>query len=47
MVSNKLSVSSNKMEYLLFNPKHVTIPNCDINIDSDIITSNEVAKNLL
>ena len=45
MVSNKLSVNPNKMEYLYFNPKHITIPNCNIIIDS-IIMPNDSAKNL-
>ena len=46
VISNKLSVNPNEMEYLLFNPKHVTIPNCNINIDFNIITPNDSAKNL-
>ena len=44
MISNKLSVNPNKMEYLLFN--QITIPNCNINIDSKIILPNILAKNL-
>ena len=46
MVSKKLSVNSNKTEYLLFNHKHVTIPNVNINIDSNIIMASDSAKNL-
>ena len=46
MVANKLSVNPNKTEYLLFNPKHFNNPNCSINIDSNIISPNDSAKNL-
>ena len=49
MVANKLSVNPNKMEYLLLfnpNPKHFNNPNCSINIDSNIISPNDSAKNL-
>ena len=34
------------MEYLLFEPKHVKTPNCNINIDSNNITPNDSAKHL-
>ena len=46
MVANKLSVNPNKTEYPLFNPKHFNNPNCSINIDSNIISSNNSTKNL-
>ena len=46
MVANKLSINPNKTEYLHFNPKHFNNPNCSINIDSKIITPNEMVKNL-
>ena len=46
MVTNKLSVNLNKTEYLLFNPKHFNNQNCSINIDSNIISLNNSAKNL-
>ena len=42
----KLSVNPNKMDYLHFNPKHVQIPHCNINIDTNIIMPNDLAKNL-
>ena len=45
IVANK-SVDPNKTEYLLFNPKHFNNPNCSINIDSNIISPNNSAKNL-
>ena len=44
MVCYKLSVNPNKTEYLLFNLKHVKIPNCNINTDTNIITLNDSAK---
>ena len=46
MVANKLSVNLIKTEYLLFNPKHFYNLNCSINIDSNIISTNDSAKNL-
>ena len=46
IVANKLSVNPNKMEYLLFNPKHFNNQNCSININSNIILPNNSAKNL-
>ena len=46
MVANKLSVNPNKTEYLLFNPKNLNNPNCSINIDSNIISPTNSAKNL-
>ena len=46
MVANKLSVIPNKTQYLIFNPKHFNNPNCSINIDSNIISPNDSAKNL-
>ena len=46
MVSDKLLVNLTKTEYLLFYPKHFNNPNCSINIDSDIISPNDSAKNL-
>ena len=46
MVVNKLSVSPNKTEYLLFNPKHFNNPNCNITIDTNNISLNNSAKNL-
>ena len=46
MIFNKLSVNPNKKEYPLFNPKHFNNPNCNINIDSNIISPNDSAKNL-
>ena len=45
MVFNKSFVYPNKMEYLLFNSKHVTILNSNINIDFNIITPSDMAKN--
>ena len=46
IVANKLSVNPNKTEYLLFFPNHFNNPNCSINIDSNIISPNNSAKNL-
>ena len=46
MVAKKLSVNPNKTVYLLFNPKHFINPNCSINIDFNIISPNNSAKNL-
>ena len=46
MVANKLSVNLNKTEYFLFNPKHFNNPNYSTNIDSNIISPNDSAKNL-
>ena len=46
MAANKLFVNPNKMEYLLFNPKFSNNPNCNINIDFNIISPNDYAKNL-
>ena len=46
MVANKLSVNPNKTEYLLFNPKNFNKPNYSINIDSNIISPTNSAKNL-
>ena len=46
MVAKKLFVSPIKTEYLFFNPKHFNYPNCSINIDSNIISPNNSAKNL-
>ena len=46
MVANKLSVNPNKTECLLFNPKHFNNLNCSINIDFNIISPNDSAKNL-
>ena len=46
MVANTLSVNPNTTEYFLFNPKHFDDPNCSINIDSNIISPNDSAKNL-
>ena len=43
MVAYKLFVNPNKTVYLLFNPKHFNNPNCSINIDSNIISSNNSA----
>ena len=37
MITNKLSINPNKMEYLLFNPKYFNNPNCSINIECNII----------
>ena len=44
MVVNKLSVNPNKTEYFLFNSKHFSNPNCSINIDSNIISPNDLVK---
>ena len=41
----KFSVNPNKTESVLFNPKHFNNPNCSINIDSNIISPNDSAKN--
>ena len=37
MISNKLFVNPNETDYLLLNPKHVKIPNFNINLDSYIL----------
>ena len=46
MVANKLSVNPNKTKYLLLNPKHYNNLNFCINIDSNIISPSNSAKNL-
>ena len=46
MVSNKLFVNPNKVEYHLFNSKHFNNPNYNTNIKSIIISPNDSAKNL-
>ena len=46
MTSNKLSVNSNKTEYLLFNPSKINPPVNTINLDSNIIFTSVSAKNL-
>ena len=46
MLANKLSGNPNKIEHLLFTSKHFNNQNCSINIDSNIISPNDSAKNL-
>ena len=46
IIANKLFVYSNKTEYLLFIPKHFNNSNCCFNIDSNIISPYNSAKNL-
>ena len=46
MTSNKLSVNPNKIEYLLFNPSNINPPVNTINLDSNIISPSDYAKNL-
>ena len=46
MTSNKLSVNPNKTEYLLFNPNNINPPVNTINLDSNIISYSDFAKNL-
>ena len=46
MTSNKLSVNPNKTEYLLFNPSNINPPVNTINLDSNIISLSDSAKNL-
>ena len=44
MISNKLSVNSNKTEYLLFNPNNINLPVNIINIGSNPISPSDGAK---
>ena len=46
MTSNKLSVNLNKTEYLLFYPNNINPPVNTINLDSNIISPYDSAKNL-
>ena len=46
MTSNKLSINPNKTEYLLFNPSNINPPVNTINLDSNIISASDSAKNL-
>ena len=46
MTSSKLSVKPNKTEYLLFNPSNINPPVNTINLDSNIISPSDSAKNL-
>ena len=46
MTSNKLSVNSNKTEYLLFNSNNVNLPVNSINLGSITISPSGSAKNL-
>ena len=46
MTSNKLSVNSNKTEYLLFNPNNVNLPVNIINHSSNTIFPSDSAKSL-
>ena len=46
MTSNKLSVNPSKAEYLLFNPSNINPPVNTTNLDSDIISPSDSAKNL-
>ena len=46
MISNKLSVNSNKTEYLLLNPKNVNLPVNIINLGSNTISPSGSTKNL-
>ena len=46
MTPYKLSVNPNKTEYLLFNPSNINPPVNTINLDSNIISPDNSAKNL-
>ena len=46
MISNKLSVNPSKTEYLQFNPNNANPPLNTINLDSNIISLSDNAKNL-
>ena len=46
MTSNKLSVNPDKTEYLLLNPSNINPPVNTINLDSNIISPSNSAKNL-
>ena len=46
LTSNKLSIALNKTEYLLFNPHNTNTPVNIINLDSNIISPSDSAKNL-
>ena len=46
MISNKLSAYPNKTEYLLLTQNFLNNPNCNVNIERDIITLNDSARNL-
>ena len=46
MISNKLFVNPNKIEYLLFNPNNENLPVNIINISSNTISPSDSAKNL-
>ena len=47
MTSNKLPVTPNKTEYLLFNPSNINPPVNTINLDSNIISPSGSAKTLV
>ena len=47
MTSSKLSVNLNKTEYLLFNPSKINPSVNTTNLDSNIITPSDSAKNLI
>ena len=46
MTSNKLSVNPNKTEYLLLNSSNINPSVNTINLDSNIISPSDSAKNL-
>ena len=46
MTSNKLSVTPNKTEYLLFNPNNVNLTVNIINLGSNTISPSDSAKSL-
>ena len=46
MTSNKLFVNPNKTEYLLFNQSNINLPVNTINLDSNIISYSDSAKNV-
>ena len=46
MTSSKLSVNPNKTEYLLFNPGKINLPVNTINLNFNITSPSDSAKNL-
>ena len=46
MISNKLSVDSNKTEYLLFNPNNLNLPVNTINLGSNTCSPSDCTKRL-
>ena len=45
ITTNKLSVNPNKTEYLLLNPRNINPPVNTIDLDSNIISPSDSAKN--